>query len=491
MQLFWTIAWKEWLSLRWKLAALVAILVGFQLSQVFYDTTYVLANFPEVLFAYAVFAPIFLAMHAAAGERAEGSLDFVRGLPVSLGKWGLIRVLATLSVLLTPLLAAGIAAQVFNAILVSWKPDLDLPYMHSRFYDAAEFFRFAATFISVATSLYLWAAALAMNQPTEQRAGLIGIVTVALWGAWSINIPSRWDNVLGQWDWIDSVTALGPFAGMKIFASDLPIGACIGMGIVQIATCCVLTTIAAYRYGVLEPRRWQVALRLSSPSQALLWMQWRQARPLGIAGLLLVLLWLSGGVPFAWGIGVGCVWAIVVSTSLFSPELEPQLLAFWRSRPIDPTHWFRTKYVLGGISILLFIDLPVAYLGWPPLYSLGSQGAGTVSYLACVPAVHLAIYSIAVLIVCLVRQVLYAGILSMGATMFIVQFPIVVDAPGSFLRAINIVTVMNTIAGSINDDQWRNGAWALMIYLTFTLSLAVTATFVARWAIRNDMAVNR
>ena len=486
MQLFWTITWKEWLGLRWKLAALGAILAGFQLSLVLYDSTLIPSSFQFSLLGYIVIAPIFLAMHAAAGDRAEGTLDFIRGLPVSLGQWGLVRVLATLSVLLTPLFAAGLAAQVLIAALPSWKPDLHLINVNSALGPAADFFVVTAAGMSVAASIYLWATALAMNQPTEQRAGLIGIVTVAVWGGWSIISVAAWDNSPGNWFWMYAVTAVGPFAGLTIFDPGLTIGWRLGMGVVQLGACCLLTLFAAYGYGVLEPRRWQNGVRLSSPNQALVWMQCRQAWPLGIAGLVLVLPWLTTVLPNWFGIGVGCVWAIVVSTTLFSPELEPQLLAFWRSRPIDPADWFRIKYALGAILMLMCIDLPAALLGRSPF---GSQGVGIVSYLACVPALHLAVYSIAVVIVCLVRQVLYAGILSMGATLFIVLFPVVVDERG-ILKAINVGVVMEKIARSINEDQLGSGAWPLLIYLAFTLSLAVTATLVARSAIRQDVALS-
>jgi hypothetical protein len=487
MQLFWTIAWKEWLGLRWKLAALAAILVGFHLSLVLYDSTLILSGYFSSLIGYIVIAPIFLAMHAAAGDRAEGTQDFIRGLPVSLGQWGLVRVLATLSVLLTPLVGAGLAAQAVIAALRTWKPDVPLPSMHPELGSAVGFLVVTVFAMWVATSIYLWGTALAMNQPTEQRAGLIAVVSIAVWGAWTIISISLWDNGPGTWGWMYGVTALGPFAGLAILEDGLTTPARIGMGAAQLGVCCLLMLVAACRYGVLEPRRWHNGIRLSSPNQALWWMQCRQAWPLGIAGPLLALPWFSTRVPYEFGIGVGCVWAIVVSTTLFSPELEPQLLTFWRSRPIDPADWFRIKYALGAILMLLCIDLPAALLGRTPF---GSPGAGSVSYLICVPALHLAVYSIAVVIVCLVRQVLYSGILSMGAALFIVLFPVVAGERG-ILKAFHIGVVMQTIARPINDDQWANAVWASLIYMTYTLSLAVMATFVARWAVRRDIAVGK
>ncbi len=46
---------------------------------------------------------------------------------------------------------------------------------------------------------------------------------------------------------------------------------------------------------------------------------------------------------------------------MFTAELEPRLVAFWRSRPIDPVAWFRIKFVTGALITLIFIDLPAAW----------------------------------------------------------------------------------------------------------------------------------
>src|SRR5580704_18878060 len=99
MQLIWTMIWKEWLGLRWKLAALGAIPLGMMVSLLLYDATYIAPCLIAMVVGYGAVAPLFLAMHTAAEERSSGTLDFVRGLPVPLFQLGLVRVLATLSVL--------------------------------------------------------------------------------------------------------------------------------------------------------------------------------------------------------------------------------------------------------------------------------------------------------------------------------------------------------------------------------------------------------
>src|SRR5260370_11305674 len=108
MQLMWAMIWKEWLGLRWKLAALGAIPLGMLTALLLYDSSFVAPGLVSVVIGYGAVAPIFLAMHAAAEERSSGTLDFIRGLPVSLVQLGLVRVLATLAVLLAPLVVTGV-----------------------------------------------------------------------------------------------------------------------------------------------------------------------------------------------------------------------------------------------------------------------------------------------------------------------------------------------------------------------------------------------
>jgi hypothetical protein len=248
-------------------------------------------------------------------------------------------------------------------------------------------------------------------------------------------------------------------------------------------------------------------LLLLNPSAALWWMQWRLIWPLGIAGLATVLglsmirLAVASGDPghsdlvryesmlYVWSIGVGAVWAIVVAAPLFSAELDPKLVAFWRSRPIDPADWFRIKYLTGLLTVLICIDLPAAWLGQP---LDASKGESVVAYLACVPAFHLAVYSLAVLIACLVRHTVYAGILSMGAATFMIVLPMLspmLQRSEGMLAALRAEHVMRGLVWANHGGRFDLWLVDLAIYLTFTLSIAVTATLGARWAIQKDVAV--
>jgi len=504
MRVLWAITWKEWLGLRWKLAALTVILLGTLLGTLIYEPSSVPTSLFPLLVFYGAIAPTFMAMHAAAEDNSAGTLEFVRGLPISLAQWGVIRVLATLAVLLVPVVAAGGFTCAFVAVISSWKPIIFASYGGAFGLDLLTSIAVATLVgMTVSASLFLWTTALAMNQLSDLRAGLIGVATAVLWGACTLFTIAQWDGWPGSWTWRYGIICLGPFGGLFQFDPGLTAVGRIAMGVCQLATMCVLVVIAARRYGILEPRRGSVFLRLTSPEGALWWMQWRQAWPLGLAGLgttlglVLVGVAMGSNVPgdflqfrsllFHFSIFLGACWAIVVAASLFSAELEPKLVAFWRSRPIEPAAWFRIKYLTGAVTLLIFIDLPAACLGQP---AAASKAESFLAFLACVPVLHVAIYSVAVLIACVVRHTIYAGILSLGAILFFVVAPMFVAKQGLLGRS-NVLDVMQNLTRALNGDGSVPPDWlpTLAIYLAFTMTLAATATLVARWAIQKDFAV--
>src|SRR5262249_8983860 len=151
---------------------------------------------------------------------------------------------------------------------------------------------------------------------------------------------------------------VGPFGTAVLLDPGLNTGMRIGMAICQLAAIGALIVFASRCYGILE-RPGARTRGLSSANAALWWMQWREAWPIGIAGLgtmlVLSIVGTSGSILYRSSVFLGMVWAIVIAAGLFSADLEPGLVAFWRSRPIDPAGWFRTKYLAGVIVLLVFI----------------------------------------------------------------------------------------------------------------------------------------
>ena len=503
MRVYWAITWKEWLGLKWKLAALSAILLVSAMIVLVFDPAFFPTSLVTLVIAYAAIAPIFLAMHAAAEDNSSGTLEFVRGLPISLPQLGFVRLFATLAVLLAPLVATGALTSLFVALLKWWRPDTVFMAFDSEHGVTSGIVVVIVTGMTVSASLFLWTTALAMNSSSELRAGLIGVVTAVVWGIWTIHTlanytMARADHGAENWTWVYGITALGPFGGSVLFDPGLTTAVRVAMATIQLASMIALTVIAAQRYGILERPSRTNRFRPSGPESALWWLQWQQVWPVGAAGLAAVLGFAALGTAFspnAWNnsrddlyrfsIGVGAVWAIVIAAPLFSADLEPRLVTFWRSRPIDPAAWFRIKYLAGALALVIFIDLPVS---GPGLFLGSSQSAQAVAYLACVPAFHLAVYSLAVLIACLVRHTIYAGILSLGAAMFIVILPAFVPRR-EILTALNVKHVMQGLTDTIDAGLFDVKLLYLAIYLTFMLTVAATTVGVARWAVQKDLAV--
>ncbi len=271
--------WKEWLGLRWKMAALAAMPGVLLLFELAYDRQLIPVAFIAGVLSYVAIAPIFLAMHAAAVEHADGTLEFLRGLPCDRRRMGLVRVLATLGALLTPLI--GMAALAYGLLLAisHWDP---VP-LHE-FTGPEGTAKAALVGLGVATSIYLWTTALAMNESSELRAGAIGVGTVMVLAVLSflaISSAERWEHAGWGSRWLDIATGLGPFGSMVAFDATIlgPIER-VSIVVVQAVISLLLVTVAASRYANLEP-----------------W--WRGQRK-WLSDRTRVLVWRNGGRPFRW-----------------------------------------------------------------------------------------------------------------------------------------------------------------------------------------------
>jgi hypothetical protein len=258
--------------------------------------------------------------------------------------------------------------------------------------------------------------------------------------------------------------------------------------LVQAATWLLLVTVAVSRYANLEPWGWGRRKWLSDRTRALAWAQWRQALPLGILAIatLIALSPVSdNGYLLAF---FGGVWAIIVGVTMFAAELEPRLYTFWRSRPIDPSNWFRVKYVAGASIALLCFDLPGAWVGHS--YNQVSRFEDVIPYLICVPLLHLSVYSVAVMMVCLVRQTVYAGILSMSAMLLLVLLPSLPSMHQTAWQPLNVSWMMSSLseAGS-RAHPTSSILTSLLIYLTCHATVVVAATLAAWSSVKYDVAV--
>jgi hypothetical protein len=183
---------------------------------------------------------------------------------------------------------------------------------------------------------------------------------------------------------------------------------------------------------------------------------------------------------------LGSVWAIVAGVTLFTAEFEPRLYTFWRSRPIDPSAWFRIKYTAGLLTLLVCFDLPAALLSQADHSSSRGDETVVIAYALCVPAVHVATYSIAVMIVCLVRQAIYAGIFSMSALMALTLLPLLQRDQRIFGQVLDAQTMLYRL---IYTAQFSTMLPNLLIYLTFNAVVTAAAAVAAWWFVRFDVAL--
>jgi len=89
------------------------------------------------------------------------------------------------------------------------------------------------------------------------------------------------------------------------------------------------------------------------------------------------------------------------------------LNTFWRSRPIQPDHWFWCKYLTGLAVVFASIYVPIALLAALGFRSI-DEGINYPNAIV-IPAGQLAIFAAAVAMTCLVRHAVYAAVLSIGA----------------------------------------------------------------------------
>ena len=166
---------------------------------------------------------------------------------------------------------------------------------------------------------------------------------------------------------------------------------------------------------------------------ALVWKEWMQARWFLLGGLAvfvfvplipLLTAGISSDILETFILVFGWVFAIFTAAGLFCSDLDDRLYAFWQSRPMPLWKWTLAKYCTGLICVLAVCLIPVIVMMvlrifWPPQWETETDWA-LLSYLSYTIIV---IYSLSVLISCLVRQTTHAAILSVAAGLLVFVLP--------------------------------------------------------------------
>lgn len=384
---------------------------------------------------------LFIAIAVVAAEREEGSLDFVHSLPIPRWQAGLIRIALGALACVAPLMLTAMLAQLllFAGLVQGTAAGLWTAFVVT---------------VGLALSLYAWVTAAAIDQPSQLRAGAVGVVVVIAWivigllltSEWSRHYSARTQTILslGPSGWMDLTSIPPKWPSTRLWISQGLVGGLL-----------LLISVAGYgrrpnssfqrpwRLRGTEPRR--IGPPRRSPRAAILWLQVWDALPIGIAGSIILLVCaavsgiLAGGgntdmkqaldwIP-ACAVGFGFFWVVIVAVGTIVPNLQPSLMTFWRSQPLNPSEWFWSKYSLAALVSLACLHVPTMFvlslsyrLAWMrPLSELAGY--------SCIVLMHLMVYSVAVLAACLVRRFAYAGLLSLSVAALLVWTPITPNAP--------------------------------------------------------------
>lgn len=463
MRTIWlNLAWKEWHEHKWKLAALVATLCGVMALMLLSidrrgSSEGPLLALRVVLVMCIVPLAIFIGLGTAAGERSRGTLSFMQALPVPMWRvalnkvfFGLVTIAgAALLTLLFVYVWCKIHALAGTPYHTAEQPDSSVPFS---FGIRNWFGNSALAILCVAFSFYIWTIACGVNSKDEVSAGAVALLAMVLWTVlisyavhWLFD-PPRPGFITGVFPQRLAVIAVSTTPGgaltLERWVSSNHIRDVLGLGIfAAIVSHLGLAAWYVLRFGRItnrEVRSPQVAIQsanqidwLGSPRSSafmsVAWKQFRESMPIVLAGLAGIIGITAATQLTEWaefdnptfhvgeiynGIAVvlGFVMAMVIGVGVCFYDVQPPLNAFWRSRPINADLWFCCKFITGLVVLLAAIYVPM-FLIW----AMGdSTGVNKLDFTGAytLPIAHVAVFASAVAMTCLIRNAIYAAILS-------------------------------------------------------------------------------
>lgn len=467
-------------------------------------------------------AAVLLAMPTTAGEYTRRTIRYSASLPISLRQMAWVRLLGAWACLAVPIIVGALLVTVIVASGLVEQAELrgtssqGLLERASLSSAAAVAVLWTTTAISLVAALELMALLSLFGTlcRTERQVGFWGAIIALLWTIIpAIRIQAEPFSVAHR------VAALFPQSLVSLSSyglhdgttyQDLELSSSVWWPIAgSLLVTYVLGCWFARRYGrrqegsAVSPTMsswWRLPtlpvnhfFRLPGRLGALIWLDLRQSLPLCLAGLTLALLItginlfesagetgtlilrLAGGLPSnSWYVGL--LWSALVGVGIFAAELEPGLQHFWRTRPITPTTWFWTKFIVGLLAVVIVLDGLPAVIGWKSPYRSDAGRTGFV-YLACMPLLHAQVYAIAVAAVCWLRRPIAAVVI---AVLMPALTDIVADSiPGQ--------TELGTLAvfNNLEADEYVDGVFNLMnhhypLVYGFVFLITISATAIAR-----------
>jgi ABC-type transport system involved in multi-copper enzyme maturation permease subunit len=477
------LAWKEWRERRASLSLATAwIVCGLVYTIVYELATGIrgpVGRFYSICMIYGLFAPVFLAMRTALGERTQRTLGFSFSLPAPLRNLAIVRVVGALITLAGPI---ALGAIILSVVLLTGaieqsglRPPRDANYLDfekrdslSRLEAVGMTWRCAAIAAASASELLLILSVIGARCRSEAHVGFIGAVlgfawilptamldrfresshrTAVNWLAGllpqSLVLPSSYGMPHGHYDDLEFARLIwGPLCLNLL----LVVGLCVWFTHRYAAAVPWLSEGRARKYWRLPPLFSRLPLRLPSRAAALVWLDLRQSVPLAVAGLALAFfmsvaqvclgshpasLWSQYGDPSATTIAAGelggttwfvaTLWSAVVAVGIFGAELQPGLADFWRSRPVAPRMWFWTKFTVGLVATLAVLDGITIAVSWNSPYASGASRMSW-SYVACMPLLHALFYAMTVFAVCSLRKPVLGAACAVMAGFLLMMF---------------------------------------------------------------------
>lgn len=427
------LCWKEYRELRWNVLAMVGIGIA--------PPLYVFAREREATFfwvtlmlaVYAVIGGICFGMWAAAGERANRSASFVHSLPISPVVVGGIKLLIMTIAAFVPILAISLVG-------IALKPFVQAPLNQVQAPNAG--FMVVSTF-AIGIHIALATATFGLGQRTELLAAGIGILALAIWGICSICAAGLFQ--LYQWEGAGLLVFLGPPIYLFFTPAESQASSWSPLPWIPLTVIAILGLAGTFivRYGAairpLQSRQKQragawISSQFASPAASMVVKQLCETTPLVLLVLGSAIL-LSVGFGTAesllnpkgtsWLVDVGRLFVIFIflggfllslllGVVAFAGDLEPKLNTFWRSRPISPTLWFWSKYLIALSSLVLAIVLPALICFWL-LERFGTRAGFQSSESLVILFVVLGwfgIFSAGVVSTCIIRRPLHSGLLA-------------------------------------------------------------------------------
>jgi ABC-type transport system involved in multi-copper enzyme maturation permease subunit len=495
MKTIWSsLIWKEWHEHKWKLVATTAVFCGVVLTAAaLYEIDEVFGIAAALISFCIVPMAFFVGLGAAAGERGAGTMAFTQSLPVPMWRVAVAKLSMGLLTMVIPTLLTVALIAAWMAVVSLVNPEQNQSALRQvDIHSATGHWYLDCLLIcsSLGVSILIWAAAAGVNRRDEVVAG--GYAVGAIVGWWLLLFAFFVAFGSGTWPTFEAVLLATAPAGF-IVAGGIAIDQALSLAPVIITASAVHLLLAAsyvWRLGRIVPsdvpspraaiQSSDVAVWLSaprvSPMAAIVWKQLRESRPLFLAGLAVIVGFvLLVTADFVWNSHrnqlnqlpveimkvsamIGIVLALLMGVGVALNDTRPGINRFWRSRPVNPNQWFWMKFITGLVILIATVYVPVA------IGAVASLNHPTAAFnhpdLAVIFPLQLAIYAAAVATTILVRQAVYAAILSI---------------------AMAYVCVMLVLSPSVFSHGLRTGDWTWEHLQEPSESAIAIACFVSFW----------